>query len=128
MYTNGCDAGHDQSFVIVNVPSFCVTTEAVNIGVDIPATVVVFTEYNWIVAPEMGCCPPCTFPDICGFVTVEETDGEMNLLTVHPVIKTQRQLSTTNEKKTLRLDTAHTSEETLAVIGPGRKQLCRFFD
>src|ERR1035438_3937547 len=64
-YTSGFDAGHVYRPVMLKVPSLPVVTVPIGISVDAPAFVVVFTEYNWMVAPEMGDCPPCTTPETC---------------------------------------------------------------
>src|ERR1035441_4447104 len=65
-YTGGFVVGHVYFPVIENVPSFAVVTVLVSNGADAPRSAVIFAAYNWMVAPEMACCPPCTTPEICG--------------------------------------------------------------
>jgi len=51
---------------MVKLPSLPVVTGEISMEADAPAFVVVFTEYIWMVAPEIGDCPPCTTPEIFG--------------------------------------------------------------
>ena len=55
---------------MMKLPSLPVVTGEISMEADTPAFVVVFREYIWMVAPEIGDCPPCTTPEICG-----ETDS-----------------------------------------------------
>ena len=69
--------------MIEKLPLLSVVTAEDNIDVDAPAMVVVFTEYIWMVAPEMGCCPPCTAPEIAGR-TEDVAGGPLNVPKAHP--------------------------------------------
>jgi hypothetical protein len=83
-------------------PLLSVVTAEVSIGVDAPPTVVVFTEYNWMVAPETGCCPPYTLPEVC---PVEETvGGPLKLPIVQPVSTAQKQKEPTTADAKRRKD------------------------
>ena len=104
---------------MLKVPSFAVVTVPIGISVDAPAFVVVFTEYNWMVAPEMGDCPPCTTPETCAVVVVAVFAGPFQLLSEHPERKTHRKQN--KEAGTLRLDTVNTSKVNLR--GPVEKTL-----
>jgi hypothetical protein len=68
--------------VIENEPSLPVVTVEVSKGVDAPRSVVIFAAYNWIVAPETGCCPPCTTPEIFG--SMDTVGGPFRLPRAHP--------------------------------------------
>jgi hypothetical protein len=96
---------------MLKLPSLPVVTVEVSIGVEAPAVVVVFTEYNWMVAPETGCCPPYTEPMMYGTVVVVVlVEGAFILLSEHPARRTEKKENKEAER-TLRLDTVDTSSE-----------------
>jgi hypothetical protein len=69
-----------------------------------------------MVAPETGCCPPCTTPDICE-VVVHAVDGEFQLPSEQPDRNTLRKQN--KEAEMLRLDTVDTSRSEIRTLrGP----------
>jgi hypothetical protein len=110
----------------VNEPSGPVVTVDEIIAVDRPLSVVVLVAYSWMVAPEIGLCPPCTTPEIFSAV-VCPVGGPIKSPPAHPESKKKKQAKREAARKTEgRLDKVTTSQNNLSAIGGPVKQTFKF--